>query len=62
LKIKRSESALALGLEQIACYMDGSGGKGHLIIFDPDMSKTWDEKISHEVVGFELKQVHVWTL
>ena len=62
LKIKHSESVLAQGLEQIAAYMDSSGGEGHLIIFDPDINKSWDEKISHEVLGVGSKNIHVWTL
>lgn len=62
LKIKHSESVLAKGLEQTADYMDSSGSEGHLIIFDPDPHKSWDEKISHEVLGIGHKEVHVWTL
>ena len=62
LKIKHSESVLAQGLEQTAAYMDSGGGEGHLIIFDPDTNKSWDEKISYEVVGVGSKKIHVWTL
>ena len=61
LKIKHSESVLSQGLEQTAAYMDSAGGEGHLIIFDPDTSKSWDEKISHEILGVG-KKIHVWTL
>lgn len=62
LKIKHSESVLAQGLEQTAAYMDSGGSEGHLIIFDPDTKKSWDEKISYEVVGVGSKSIHVWTL
>ena len=62
LKIKHGESTLSQGLNQIADYMDKAQAEGHLIIFDRDPTKSWDEKISHEVVGFESRTIHVWTL
>lgn len=62
LKIKHGESTLSKGLEQVADYMDTAGAEGHLIVFDRDTTKSWDEKISHEVVGFASKSIHVWTL
>ena len=62
LKIKHGESTLSQGLHQIADYMDKAQAEGHLIIFDRDSTKSWDEKISHEVVSFESRTIHVWTL
>ncbi len=63
LKIKYGEDTLARGLEQTAQYMDRSNAyEGHLIIFDRDTTKTWDEKISNEVVEFKAHKIHVWTM
>ncbi len=63
LKILRDNSTLPQGLEQTASYMDTMDAtEGHLVIFDPDKSKTktWEEKIYQrdEVVGN--KTIHVW--
>ena len=45
---------------QLASYMDSLGEKeGWLVVFDPDMSKPWDEKISSEDVDHEGKTIHV---
>ena len=62
LKIKRSEKVLAKGLEQTVDYMDQTGAEGHLIFFDRSPDKTWEEKISNEVLCVGSKQVHVWTM
>lgn len=63
LKIKHGEDTLKKGLEQTAHYMDVSGAtEGHLVIFDRDPAKSWDEKISNEIVTFTSKKIHVWTL
>lgn len=60
--MKHGESTLSQGLEQIADYMDKANAEGHLIIFDRDITKSWEEKISHEVVTFKSQAIHVWTL
>ncbi len=49
LKIKRKGADEIQGLEQSAEYMDTSGAKeGHLVLFDRDNKKSWDEKIYHK--------------
>ncbi len=63
LKIKRGEDTLHKGLEQTADYVDlCNGHEAHLLIFDRDPIKTWDEKISNEIISFNSKKIHVWTL
>ena len=43
---KGLESTIAEGLERIADYMDGCAAEaGHLVIFDRDEKKNWNEKI-----------------
>ncbi|GHV12162.1 hypothetical protein AGMMS49938_04170 [Fibrobacterales bacterium] len=47
-------------VEQIAAYMDTFGvSEGHLVIFDRDDSKTWDEKIFTRTENFEGKTITV---
>ncbi len=61
LKINRTKDTLPLGLEQTASYMDKTGSKeGHLIIFDRDIKKTWEEKIYHKTETVQGKTVEVW--
>ncbi len=63
IKIKHGEESLSKGLEQIAEYSDISGAKeGHLIIFDRDATKSWEEKISHETIVYKNKPIDVWTM
>jgi hypothetical protein len=63
LKIKHGEDTLEKGLEQTAEYMDAcSAIEGHLVIFNRDSTKTWEEKISNEAVTFDTKRIHVWTM
>lgn len=63
LKIKYGEDTLAKGLAQTAVYMDLAGAtEGHLVLFDRDSTKSWNEKISNELVTYETTQIHVWTL
>ena len=63
LKIWRRESDLPKGLEQTAQYMDRSQAtEGHLVIFDRDPRKTWEEKISHNQEQFQGKTIEVWRL
>lgn len=61
LKIARDKKTIPRGLEQTAEYMDTMNAtEGHLVIFDTDTNKTWDEKIfqRNEIVGN--KTIHVW--
>jgi hypothetical protein len=67
LKIRYSSSSEADGLKQTAEYMDRSGGsEGHLILFDRDVKKSWDEKIFHRIETISndtsAKAIHVWGL
>ncbi|MBM3887378.1 ATP-binding protein [Candidatus Dependentiae bacterium] len=60
LKIQRSD-ALIKGLEQTAQYMDIAGAtEGHLVIFDKDPTKTWDEKIYCKQLEQTGKTITVW--
>ena len=64
LKIKRGaiDPLIAEGLEQTAEYMDlvGSVDEGHLIIFDRDSSKSWEERIWHEPREHQGRTIVVW--
>ena len=64
LKIKRGaiEHLIDEGLAQTAEYMDmvGSVDEGHLIIFDRDSSKSWDERIWHEPKEYQGRTIVVW--
>lgn len=63
LKIMRDSKTLPQGLEQTAEYMDSvDATEGHLIIFDQDKNKSWEEKIfqQDEIVGN--KTIHVWAM
>ncbi len=63
LKVKRGEKTLIEGLEQTAHYMDtNNASEGHLVIFDPDNSKKWDEKIYQKKEVYENKYIYVWGL
>ena len=54
---KSNEKALA----QMRGYMDRLGvDEGWLVVFDPDMAKPWDEKISHEDRVVDGKTIHVF--
>ena len=51
------------GVTQTAAYMDiCQGAEGHLVIFDRDPRKSWEEKISYSVEQFENKSIHVWQM
>ncbi|MBM3198361.1 MAG: ATP-binding protein [Chlamydiae bacterium] len=61
LKIYRSSSDLAKGLEQTADYMDRAGAtEGYLIIFDRDAGKSWEEKIYQKKETFQGKAIQVF--
>ncbi len=63
LKIKYGEDTLKHGLKQTAEYIDICGAhEGHLVIFDRDPTKSWQEKISHEALTVNCQKVYVWTL
>ncbi len=62
LKIHRGDRSIKEGLKQITNYMDSSAAdEGHLILFDPDPKKTWEEKIFHRTAK-NGKLIHIWGL
>lgn len=63
IKIRRHAETIAKGLKQTAKYMDSSGAnEGHLVVFDRDLSKGWEEKIFHFTEAVNGKIIHVWGL
>jgi hypothetical protein len=63
LKMKYGEETLEKGLTQTSEYLDLCGvQEGYLLIFDRDPNKSWEERISQEVVTFHSKVIHVWTM
>ena len=61
LKIKHGSSR-EKGAEQIVDYMDKTGAEGHLILFDRDPRRSWEQKISHEILDEGTMKVHVWNM
>ena len=63
LKINYGKGTLEKGLQQTAQYMDISHAtEGHLMIFDRDPHKSWDEKVKNHIEHFQGKTIHVWWL
>lgn len=61
LKIYHRPSSLSTGLQQTASYMDSSrADEGHLILFDRNPNKSWDEKIFHLTEAFKNNIIEVW--
>lgn len=55
------EATIREGLAQTAEYMDRLGaGSGHLVIFDRDPERTWEEKIYRRVEDHEGRTITVW--
>ena len=55
------ESVIVQGLEQIRGYMDNCGtAEGHLVVFESDASKTWDERIFRREETGNVPMVVVW--
>ena len=58
---KTLKRTLSDGLEQTAAYMDKCAAvEGHLIIFDRDKNKNWDEKIFKREEKFYGKKILIW--
>ena len=58
---KSLSSTIKQGLEQTAGYMDRNGAEsGHLVIFDRDPNKSWQEKIFHRTESTAGGEIHVW--
>ena len=52
---------IAEGLEQTAGYMDRSAAdSGHLVVFDRDDEKAWNDKIFHRVEHVKNVAIQVW--
>ena len=66
LKVRRAkdgpDALIAKGLEQTADYMDrvGSVDEGHLVVFDRDGSKSWEERIWHRPAECRGKAIMLW--
>ena len=55
------ETTIGEGLEQTLAYMDKCGGEsGHLVIFDRDESKPWEEKLFRWERSLGGRAVTVW--
>ncbi|MCP4357374.1 MAG: ATP-binding protein [Chloroflexi bacterium] len=55
------EKTVAPGLEQTWAYMDQSGAEaGHLVIFDRDETRSWDEKIFSREEEYQGTTIKVW--
>ena len=56
------ERTVAEGVEQTAAYMDRCGAEaGHLVVFDPDTERSWDEKVFRDVRTAESRaEIAVW--
>jgi hypothetical protein len=58
---KSLEKTIHEGLEQTFQYMDRCGAdQGHLVIFDRDENKSWDDKIFHRKETFKGQSIGVW--
>jgi len=58
---KGLEPTIRSGLEQTAAYMDRCAAEcGHLVIFDRDEEKKWEDRIFRRRESFEGAEVEVW--
>ncbi len=56
-----SETLIREGLEQTAGYMDRCGaGEGHLVVFDRNPNRTWEEKIFHRAEVHAGRTIQIW--
>jgi hypothetical protein len=56
-----SETLLNEGLAQTAGYMDRCGAQeGHLVIFDRNSARTWEEKIFQRTVVHDAHTIQIW--
>ena len=55
------ERTVTEGLDQTAAYMERCAtAEGHLVVFDRDALKSWDEKIFRRAETYEGKTITVW--
>lgn len=62
-KLRRGKVATTInkGLEQTWCYMDScAANEGHLVIFDRDKAKPWNEKIFIRQELYQGRTIQVW--
>ena len=58
---KSLEQTIAKGLKQTSLYIDRCNeNEGHLIIFNCDTKKSWDDKIFHKKEFFNNKTITIW--
>ena len=58
---KSLERTIADGLEQTAAYMDCCAAEaGHLVIFDRDPGRSWDDKVFHRRESAGKVEIEVW--
>ena len=58
---KSLEKTIAEGLEQTFQYMDKCGAdQGHLVVFDRNENKSWDDKIFYRKETFKGQSIGVW--
>ena len=58
---KGLQHTIEQGLQQTAGYMDQSAAEcGHLVIFDRDPNKRWQDKIFHRMADSAGVEVHIW--
>ena len=47
--------------DQVCRYMDHLGvSEGWLVVFDPDMSVSWDAKLGHADLDYAGKRIHLF--
>jgi hypothetical protein len=55
------EAALKAGLPQVAAYAAKCAAQeAHLVLFDPDDKKGWDEKIFDEIREYSGRTIRIW--
>ena len=55
------ERTFSEGLEQTWAYMDRCGAEeGHLVIFDRDRGKAWEEKVFTREEEYQGKEITIW--
>ena len=63
LKVKHRKKTLTEGLEQTSKYMDTSSAtEGHLLIFDRDPTKTWEQKFNFDQKPINNHLISVWQM
>jgi len=56
-----SEALICEGLEQTTDYVDRCGAdEGHLVIFDRNPNRTWEEKIWRRAEAHASRTIQIW--